>query len=250
MRKQVAGWSGWRGVALLTAVLAAGLSPAWADAVGAPADLPPAAGEPPEPVLMQPASLDRHLVALDAGLGAGRVEGVGVAGTLVGLSLQPLERHRLRLRQAVFSNDHGPAGDNADGASFGLGDFFACLFGACPDEDYAGGPTGGNRYDDYRETAVLYQYRAAHKTLSPGRRGEVWMGLGPVRVRRETWRYQVNNGEVADFVAATDSHGVGYEVDLVMRGRHWFLQGVLYGASAGASEGLGLNAALGVGLGF
>ena len=51
----------------------------------------------------------------------------GMLGTRANFTIQPLDKHRVKFDKAYFSNDTGASSSN-DGTSFGLQDFFDCLF--------------------------------------------------------------------------------------------------------------------------
>lgn len=196
-----------------------------------------AAGELADPAI-------HHWLSMDANLNLKRAGSHGTWGTDVSLAIQPVARHRLKLSGAYFGNDHGAATDYSD-SSFGIGDFFSCLFGSCPDEDY-NNHTGGNYFYEYKEQSIIYQYQLSRTIIGGGSYGEVWLGAGPGRTERTVNRYQVDNGQNYDFINKTKDTGVAWAIDFINRHNHWYWQASLSGSTSSGSFG----GALGLGVGF
>lgn len=186
----------------------------------------------------------RNLISIDGNLELKKAGSHGMLGTRVAVAIQPVERHRLKLYTAYFNNDRGAASDSND-TSFGLSDFFACLFGSCPDEDYSN-HTGGNYFYEYVEKAAVYQYQLSRTKTGDHSYGEVWVGAGPSQTERTSKRYQLNNGDNYDIIDKTKDSGVAWAMDFVSRHDHWYWQASLSGSTSSESFG----GALGVGVGF
>lgn len=198
-------------------------------------------------VLAEDKPVQHSWISFDANLELKKAGSHGMLGTRTALAIQPLESHRIKLHRAYFSNDRGAASDTSDGSSFGLGDFFACLFGSCPDEDYSSTTTtGGNTFYEYEESAILYQYRLSQQKTGANSYGEVWIGAGGSSTERTTKRYQLNNGDNTDVLAVTKDKGIAWEIDFVNRHKVWFWEASLLGSTSSESFG----ASLGLGLGF
>jgi hypothetical protein len=184
-----------------------------------------------------------HLINVGVNLELKKAGSHGMLGTRTEIAIQPFDRHRLKLHSALFSNDQGAS--TSGGSSFGLGDFFACLFGSCPDEDYSTN-SGGNYFYDYEERAVIYQYQLHSKKLGANSSSEVWAGLGASSTERTVNQYQINNGDNYDVISRAKDKGVAWGVDYMHRYKVWYWQASLSGSTSSESYG----GSLGVGLGF
>lgn len=185
----------------------------------------------------------KHTISIGGSLELRKAVNHTTVGNNFQIAIQPVDRHRLKLRHSFFSNDQGAASDS--GTSFGLGDFFACLFGSCNEEDNSVN-TGGNQFHEYREDAALYQYQISSNKTGANSTVETWAGLGVSSIERTTLLYQINNGQNTDFVGRSKTTGVAWEINFVNRHPIWYWETALLGSTAHDNYGM----SIGVGVGF